>query len=179
MAGRLRRHWMEQSPGMVRRLPSTYGSQPCGSLNPVGVITGFGFGSASTTDQQVAETFFAVRHRPERRLPSVGLASQGPYVADKGFEGIENHRRWVDHYGAQVIHPPKRNSRRPWSKRLRRWVASIRQILWSASTTNSSTPSVSKRSDLMTWRDCGRVWRRGWRCMISASGSTSNSAVLG
>ena len=99
------------------------------AVNPVGVIRGFGFGSASTTDQQVAETFFAVRHRPERRLPSVGLASQGPYVADKGFEGIENHRRWVDHYGAQVIHPPKRNSRRPWSKRLRRWVASIRQIV--------------------------------------------------
>src|SRR3712207_7027147 len=30
------------------------------AVNPVGVITGFGFGSASTTDQQVAETFFAV-----------------------------------------------------------------------------------------------------------------------
>jgi hypothetical protein len=59
----------------------------------------------------------------------VGRASRGPYVADKGFEGTENHRRWVDRYGTQVIHPPKRNSRRPWSKRLRRWVASIRQIV--------------------------------------------------
>jgi Transposase DDE domain len=99
------------------------------AVNPVGVITGFGFGSASTTDQQVAETLFAVRHRPDRRLPSVGCASQGAYVADKGFEGAENHQRWHERYGARLIHPPKRNSRRPWSKRLRRWVAGIRQIV--------------------------------------------------
>jgi hypothetical protein len=101
------------------------------AVNPAGVVTGFGFGSASTTDQQVAETLFAVRHRPERRLASVGCASQGIYIADKGFEGIDNHRRWLDRYGAQLIHPPKRNSRRPWSKRLRRWVAGIRQIVQS------------------------------------------------
>ena len=59
----------------------------------------------------------------------MGRASQGTYIADKGFEGIDNHRRWLDRYGAQLIHPPKRNSRRPWSKRLRRWVAGIRQIV--------------------------------------------------
>jgi hypothetical protein len=99
------------------------------AVNPAGVVTGFGFGSASTTDQQVAETLFAVRHRPERRLASVGRASQGIYIADKGFQGIDNHRRWLDRYGAQLIHPPKRNSRRPWSKRLRRWIAGIRQIV--------------------------------------------------
>jgi hypothetical protein len=64
MAGRLRRHWMEQSPGICAE-----GFRVLMALNPVGVITGFGFGSASTTDQQVAETFFAVGHRPERRLP--------------------------------------------------------------------------------------------------------------
>jgi hypothetical protein len=28
-----------------------------------------------------------------------------------------------------VIHAPKRNSKRPWSKSLRRWVARIRQIV--------------------------------------------------
>jgi hypothetical protein len=99
------------------------------AVDPVGVITGFGFGPASATDQQVAETLFAVRHQPNRRLRSAGCASSGPYVADKGFEGTKNHKRWLECYGAQVIHPPKRNSRRPWSKRLRRWVASIRQII--------------------------------------------------
>jgi hypothetical protein len=38
---------------------------------------------------------------------SVGHASLGPYVADKGFEGIENHKRWLECYEAQIIHPPK------------------------------------------------------------------------
>jgi hypothetical protein len=38
--------------------------------------------------------------------------------------------RWLDNYGARLICPPKRNARkRSWPKRLRRWVASIRQIV--------------------------------------------------
>ncbi len=100
------------------------------AVDPSGVVTGFCFGAASTSDQHLAETFFAVRARPNRRLISVGSVSSGPYIADKGFEGLENHRRWQERYGAQVIHPPKRNSRkRSWSKRLREWVAGIRQIV--------------------------------------------------
>ncbi len=95
-----------------------------------GVITGFCFGAASTADQQLAETFFALRAQPNRRLIGVGSAAVGLYIADKGFEGVENHRRWLQSYGAHIIHPPKRNSRkRSWSKRLRRWIASIRQIV--------------------------------------------------
>jgi Transposase DDE domain len=100
------------------------------AVDPTGVITGFCFGAASTADQQMAETFFAVRAKPNPRLISVGSVSSGPYIADKGFEGAENHRRWLESYGAQVIHPPKRNSRkRSWSKRSREWVAGIRQIV--------------------------------------------------
>jgi hypothetical protein len=99
------------------------------SVDPTGVISGFCFGAASTADQQMAETFFATRAYPNERLISVGSASSGPYMADKGFEGAENHLRWLQSYGARVIHPPKRNSKKPWSKRLRRWVASIRQIV--------------------------------------------------
>ncbi len=100
------------------------------AVDPTGVITGFGFAPASTKDQPLAETFFAARHRPNPRLPSVGSPATGPYVADKGFEGEENHRRWLDLYGVRVICPPKRNSRkRSWPKRLRRWVAAIRQII--------------------------------------------------
>ena len=100
------------------------------TVDPSGVVTGFCFGAASTADQQMAETFFAVRARPNPRLGSVGSMSWGPYVADKGFEGTENHGRWLENYGAHIIHPPKRNSRkRSWSKRLRRWVAGIRQIV--------------------------------------------------
>ena len=63
----------------------------------------------------------------------MGSAAAGPYIADKGFEGAENHRRWLESYGAHIIHPPKRNSKkRSWSKRLRRWIASIRQIVENA-----------------------------------------------
>ena len=50
-------------------------------------------------------------------------------MVDKGFEGAENHRRWLDNYGARLICPPKRNAREVWPKRLRRWVAGIRQIV--------------------------------------------------
>jgi Transposase DDE domain len=101
------------------------------AVDRTGVITGFGFAPASTKDQPLAETFFAARHRPNPRLPSVGSPAAGPYyVTDKGFEGEENHRRWLDLYGVRIIHPPKRNShKRSWPKRLRRWVASIRQII--------------------------------------------------
>jgi hypothetical protein len=102
------------------------------SCDSRGVITGFGFASASTKDQPLAETFFAVRAQPNVRLGSVGSASSGPYVVDKGFEGAQNRRRWLHHYGAQLICPPKRNAREAWPKRLRRWVAGIRQIVESA-----------------------------------------------
>jgi Transposase DDE domain len=100
------------------------------AVDSSGVITGFCFGAASTADQQMAESFFALRARPNERLISVGSAAGGPYVADKGFEGAENNLRWLQSYGARVIHPPKRNSKkRSWSKRLRRWIAGIRQIV--------------------------------------------------
>jgi hypothetical protein len=100
------------------------------AVDPTGAITGFGFASASTKDQPLAETFFALRSRPNPRVRSVGSAASGPYVVDKGFEGEDNHRRWLDRYGARVICPPKRNGRkRSWPKRLRRWAASIRQIV--------------------------------------------------
>ena len=47
----------------------------------------------------------------------------------KASKALKNHRRWLECYGAEVIHPPKRNSKKPWSKRLRQWVASLRQIV--------------------------------------------------
>lgn len=51
------------------------------------------------------------------------------YPVDKGFEGYQNHKRWREAYGAYVICPPKSNSRNPWPKSLRRWAASIRQMV--------------------------------------------------
>ena len=39
------------------------------AVNPAGVITGFGFACASTKDQPLAETFFALRREPNPRVP--------------------------------------------------------------------------------------------------------------
>jgi hypothetical protein len=99
------------------------------SVNPVGVITGFGYAPASTKDQPLAETFLAVRHQPHPRLPSVGAPAQGPYLTDKGFEGAAWRHHWRHAYGAAVICAPKRNSPRPWSRAWRRWLAGLRQIV--------------------------------------------------
>ena len=55
----------------------------------------------------------------------LGEPARGWYVVDKGFAG----QRWRDCYGAWVICPPKRNSRNPWPKELRRWLAGMGQMV--------------------------------------------------
>ena len=85
-----------------------------------GVITGFGFGSASTHDQHLAATLFAARHAPSSCLPCAGRPAQGSYVADKGFAGDQLHERWRVQYGAEVISPPYPRSKVRWSKDWRR-----------------------------------------------------------
>jgi hypothetical protein len=99
------------------------------AVNPVGVITGCGYGAASTKDQPLADTFFALRRYPQPQWQGAGAPAQGPYVVDKGFEGRAWQTAWRQHYGATVIYLPKRNSPRPWPKRLRRWLAGVRQIV--------------------------------------------------
>jgi hypothetical protein len=97
------------------------------AVHPLGVITGFGFGPASTQAHPLAETFFALRRYRPPGLARVGPPACGPYVVDKGFEGRAKPETWWKAYGAQVICPPKRNSQSPGPKRLRRWLAGVRQ----------------------------------------------------
>jgi hypothetical protein len=105
------------------------------SVTPRGVITGWGFGRANCNDQPLAESFFMARSLPpeekEACMCSAGSPAHGPYVTDTGFEGVPNHRRWVQRYGARVICPPHpfTKSRPDWAKPLRRWLSSIRQIV--------------------------------------------------
>lgn len=116
--------------GRCNRLGWYEGFNVITSVTPTGVITGFGMAPASTKEQPFAETFLAARAVQESRLPEVGLPAVGWYVADNGFCGLKRHRRWRDAYGAYLISPPKRTvSRRPWPRWLRRWLASIRQIV--------------------------------------------------
>ena len=99
-------------------------------VSPIGVITGFGFGAASTHDQLLASTLFAARQHPTPRLPSAGSPAQGYYVADKGFVGARPRRRWQEQGQAQIVTPPHQNSKRErWPKALRSFLASIRQII--------------------------------------------------
>jgi len=99
------------------------------AVNPVGMITGFAFAPASTNDRAMAETFFALRRNPNEMLPTPGAPAQGPYLVDKGFEGIKNARRWLAYYTAQVIYSPQRKSRHAWAKPWRRLFAGARQIV--------------------------------------------------
>src|SRR6266702_6243065 len=99
-------------------------------VNPAGVMTSFGFGAASTHDQLLASTLFAARQHPAPHLPTAGLPAHGWYVADKGFAGVRPRRRWKEQQGAAVVTPPHQTSQRErWPKALRRWLASIRQII--------------------------------------------------
>jgi hypothetical protein len=100
------------------------------SVNPIGVITGFGFGPASTHDQHLAETLFGARQMPSLRLPSTGLPAQGSYVADKGFAGERPRQRWHQQCQVDLVTPPHQTSKRiRWPKALRRWLAGVRQII--------------------------------------------------
>ncbi len=99
-------------------------------VTPMGVITGFGFGSASTHDQHLAATLFAARQSPSPRLPSAGLPAQGSYVEDLGFAGERPRRRWREQRQVDLVTPPHQTSKRVrWPKALRRWLASLRQII--------------------------------------------------
>jgi hypothetical protein len=106
------------------------------SVTPVGTVTGWGFSPASCKDQPLAESFFAARALPAL-LKSAYMCSAGdapgpgvPYVADAGFEGRANHRRWHSLYGAQLICPPHPYTQhRRWGWPLRRWLSSVRQIV--------------------------------------------------
>ena len=110
-------HWLEQPPGLVPRLPPVAFRNPRGDHHRPSA--GSGFGRASAADRALAGDFFAFRHTPHPRLPTLGAPARGCHLADKGFEGRELRKRWQDRYGARVIHAPKRNSKAPWPRTLR------------------------------------------------------------
>lgn len=94
-----------------------------------GVVTGFGFAPASTNDRMLAESFFGARATPNPLLPTVGDRSACPYLADKGFAGKHWQHHWLADYLALAICSPEMNITHPWPKALRRYHASLRQIV--------------------------------------------------
>lgn len=117
--------------GFSKRISSWFwGFRLVGVVSPEGLVTGFAFGPASAKDQRLTDTLLDLRETPDLRLPSVGATQAGGcYVADKGFEGETWQERWRSEYGAAVLHAPRRNSRHPWPRALRRQLASLRQIV--------------------------------------------------
>lgn len=94
-----------------------------------GVVTGWGCGSATTSERALAETFFAARVEPDPALASVGTASGRAYLADMGFSGTDCQARWWDRYGARVRSSPPTHAKAVWTKAERRALARIRQII--------------------------------------------------
>lgn len=125
------RGWLvgEANIGYSNRLGWYNGFRVLSAVTREGVITGFGFGSASVNDRRLADTLLAVRRQPEPRLPSVGRTTSAPYLADKGFAGEKWEAHWWMNYGARVICQPEKRTRRAWPKKLCRWFAGLRQIV--------------------------------------------------
>jgi hypothetical protein len=97
---------------------------------PAGAVTGFGAGSASAGDRQLAETLFAARAAPTPDLSSAGSAVTAHYLADIGFGGQECEAHWVRTYAVQVVCPPQPDRRtRVWTPELRQWLSHHRQII--------------------------------------------------
>jgi hypothetical protein len=94
-----------------------------------GIVTGWGCGSATTSERALAETFFAGRAEPDPALSSVGTASGKAYLADMGFSGQECQARWRDQYGATVRSSPPTHAKAVWPPVGRRALARIRQII--------------------------------------------------
>lgn len=130
----VRRHGLGWLPGQAdvgksTRLGWYEGFHLLTAATPGGVLTGFGFGPASTKEPRLAETFLTARHDP--RVGPTALAT-GParpdcYIADGGFESGERQRRWYAWYGAAVLAPPRRSARASWPQALRTWLATLRQ----------------------------------------------------
>jgi hypothetical protein len=97
------------------------------AVTPNGAIAGYGVAAANVKEQRQAETFLAARRRPHPRLPTVGPWAAA-YLADAGFAGEANHRRWQATYDAVVVSPPQSNSAHPWPEALADWLRRRRQI---------------------------------------------------
>jgi hypothetical protein len=132
------------------------------AVDPKGVITGFCFGCASTADQPLAETFFAVRARPNPRLASVGSLCRCPYIA---YTKVSKAPRTIG-VGSNATERrsftrPSGTPRSEVGPRLLGGGSPGYVRSWRRFMTNSSTPSACGGSVLMRSRDCEGGWRRG------------------
>jgi len=98
-------------------------------VSRVGAITGFGLGPGNSGANLLAQTLLAARQQHEPRLPTVGHSLDNCSVADTGFAGRQVRLRWWRTYGALVITQSEQKRPHRWPKRLRRWLAALREIV--------------------------------------------------
>jgi len=118
--------------GWCGRLGWFHGFHLLTVVNPEGVITGIGIGPASAKDQPLMDAVLQARHTQDPRCPLVGTpALGGDYIADAGFIGEDWERRWRSLFDVGVTSPPRPCDAKKlrWPKALRRWHASLRQII--------------------------------------------------
>jgi hypothetical protein len=139
------------------------------AVNPVGVMTGLGFGPASAKDQPLAATFFALRRYPHPGRPSPGAPARGPYIVDKASKGKPTSRP-----GGRPMAPRSSARRSAIAERLgpsgsgagwRGCVRSSRPCMRS-----SGIRSASIVNGPMTSVGFRRAWRRRWPCRTVVSG---------
>ena len=130
-AKRRGRGWLagQAALGWCNRVGWFMGCKLLTVVTRVGAITGFGLGPGNSGDHLLAETLLAARAHSAPHLPSVGHSLDACYIADKGFAGQQVRFRWWRSYGALVITQPDQKRPHPWPKRLRRWLASLREIV--------------------------------------------------
>ncbi len=116
--------------GRSSRLGWFCGFQLMMSVTEKGMITGFGIGGASESEQKLAQTFFAARHYASKGLRCVGDKSKVTYLVDKGFEGEKRQMQWELEYDAQVLMEPLAKYQAPqWPKEDRKIFRGKRQIV--------------------------------------------------
>lgn len=126
-----------------------WGEQALMSVLPSGVVTGWLIGSAHSDDRWFLQALISLRQgqlalegppskQPNR--PSIPPEHIGPcqasgqttalyYVVDQGFNGWRWRNFWQQTYAARVISAPATHERGSWSRSIRRWLSSHRQII--------------------------------------------------
>ncbi len=124
------RGWLagEANIGWSTHLGWFIGFRALFATTPSGILTGFGFGPASTKDQPLADTFLAARRFPDPGLRSVGTYTD-LYLMDTGFHGHKTHHHWQIDYAARIVCKPDPRDPHAWDRPMRRWFSGLRQMV--------------------------------------------------
>jgi hypothetical protein len=129
-----------------------WGEQALVSVLPSGAVTGWLIASAHSDDRWLLQALisqrqgaFALAGPPPKRPTCLSLppAHLGPrlaagrsqptyYLADQGFNGWRWRTFWRLHYDVHLLSAPASHERGAWSRPLRRWLNTRRQIVESA-----------------------------------------------